>query len=136
MSKKGKFILGAAIGAGLGLLFAPKEGKELRKDLMNKFNELKDKCQNINSEDVKKGFEDKINEIKEELKDLDKEKVLKIAKEKGQNIVDKCEELCKKAAKEATPVIEKAANELKDKTVLVLESTIKKIEGSKEKATK
>ena len=32
----GKFLAGAAIGAGLGLLFAPKKGSELRKDLKNK----------------------------------------------------------------------------------------------------
>ena len=33
MGKKGlgKFILGAGIGAGLGLLFAPKAGSETRK---------------------------------------------------------------------------------------------------------
>ncbi len=29
----GKFVLGATVGAVLGLLFAPKSGKELRKDL-------------------------------------------------------------------------------------------------------
>ena len=40
MSKKnakkkntGKFVLGAAIGAAIGLLFAPKSGKEMRKEL-------------------------------------------------------------------------------------------------------
>ena len=36
MEKKsgfGKFLAGAAIGAGLGVLFAPKSGKETRKDI-------------------------------------------------------------------------------------------------------
>ena len=34
MSKKGlgKFIVGAGIGAAIGLIFAPKKGSELRKD--------------------------------------------------------------------------------------------------------
>ena len=38
MSKKGtgKFLLGGAIGAGIALLFAPKKGEELRKDLAEK----------------------------------------------------------------------------------------------------
>ena len=46
MSKKeklaglGKFALGAAIGGALGVLFAPKSGKETRQDLKNKLDEL------------------------------------------------------------------------------------------------
>ena len=39
MSKKsgvGKFIAGAVLGAGLGILFAPKKGSETRKDLKEK----------------------------------------------------------------------------------------------------
>ena len=38
MSKKGlrKFILGAGIGAGLGILFAPKKGSDTRKELKKK----------------------------------------------------------------------------------------------------
>ena len=41
MSKKrGRFLLGAGIGLGLGLLFAPKKGEETRRDLTKKLNEL------------------------------------------------------------------------------------------------
>ena len=42
MSKKGfgRFALGAGIGAGLGMLFAPKSGTELRSDLKKKIDEL------------------------------------------------------------------------------------------------
>ena len=49
MNKKGagKFVLGAAVGAGLGLLFAPKPGKELRKDLKNKMEELIKKAKEL-----------------------------------------------------------------------------------------
>ena len=38
MSKKGlgKFVAGAAVGAGLGILFAPKKGTEIRKELKEK----------------------------------------------------------------------------------------------------
>ena len=36
----GKFIAGAAIGAGLGILFAPRKGSETRAALKAKMNEL------------------------------------------------------------------------------------------------
>ena len=47
MSKKekkssgvGKFIAGAAVGATLGILFAPKSGKETRQDLKRLFDDF------------------------------------------------------------------------------------------------
>jgi gas vesicle protein len=36
------FLTGMAIGAGLGLLFAPRSGRELREDITEKANELAD----------------------------------------------------------------------------------------------
>ena len=78
MSKKGlgKFVAGAALGAGLGLLFAPKKGEDLRKDLKVKIDELVDKIKEIDKDDLKKEFDKKVKEIQKELKDLDKEIVL------------------------------------------------------------
>ena len=56
MSKKGlgKFVAGAALGAGLGLLFAPKKGEDLRKDLKVKIDELVDQIKEIDKDDLKK----------------------------------------------------------------------------------
>ena len=78
----GKFLAGAAIGAGLGLLFAPKKGSELRKDLKNKLDEIVGKAKEIDVEEVKNEFFQKVDEVKKGLEDLDKEKVLKIAKKR------------------------------------------------------
>ena len=55
MSKKGlgKFVLGAAIGAGIGLLFAPRSGKETRKILKDKMDDLVKKAKELDKEEVK-----------------------------------------------------------------------------------
>ena len=64
MSKKGlgKFVAGAAVGAGLGILFAPKKGTEIRKELKEKIDDLLDKIKSLDKEDIQKEFEQKINE--------------------------------------------------------------------------
>ena len=69
----GKFLLGAGIGVGLGILFAPKSGKETRADLKKKMDDLIEKARNVDIEEVKVTIEKKVNEIKEDLKNLDKE---------------------------------------------------------------
>ena len=130
-SGMGKFVLGAAVGAGLGLLFAPKKGSETRKDLKNKFDELVGKIKEIDVEEVKNEFFQKVDAIKAELENLDKEKVLKIAKKKGEDLKNKTEELLALAKEKGTPALEKAASELKDRTIDVLKEVINKLEASK-----
>ena len=88
----GKFIAGAAIGVGLGVLFAPKKGSETRAELKTKLNELYEKAKGLRSEDVKKYIENKIDDIKKSLDELDKEKVLAYAKQKAKQINEKTEE--------------------------------------------
>ena len=100
MSKKGtgKLILGAGIGAGLALLFAPKKGVELRADL------------------------------KKRIGDLDKEKVKKIATKKAKQLKKKTEELVEYAKEKGTPVLEKAATEVKKQAANVCREVLAKLE--------
>lgn len=132
----GKFIAGAAIGAGLGILFAPKKGSETRQELKAKFDELMEKAKNVDLGDIKDQIEEKINDIKKELEDLDKEKVIKIAKKKSREILKKADELVKLAIEKGTPVVQRITKEAKEKTVEVLEDIIFKLEKENTKTTK
>ena len=129
----GKFALGAVIGAGLGLLFAPKKGSETRKQLKEKMDELVGKVKEIKVDDVTELIEEKIEDLKKELKELDKEKVLKIAKEKAIVVKEKAQELVNLAVEKGTPVLKDAATEVKTKAISVAKETIERLEKNEKK---
>ena len=130
-NKKGglfKFVAGIGVGVGLGMLFAPKKGEELRKELKVKLEELLNKAKEIDVKEVAEDFMDRVNNLKKELEDLDKEKVLEIAKKKGEQLKVKATELVELAKEKGTPVLEKAANEVREKAILVTKEVLKKLE--------
>lgn len=126
----GKFVVGAALGAGLGILFAPKKGSETRELLKKKMTELTNHIRNIDVEEVKEEFEKKVNEIRMELVDLDKEKVLEIAKEKCNDLKVKTQELVELAKDKGTPVLRETAKDLLETVVKVSKETIKKLDNA------
>ena len=81
----GKFLAGAAVGAGLGVLFAPKSGKETRADIKKKIDEI--------IEQAKKQKAKKIQKKAEEL--------YKLAVEKGTPVLEKTTRELKEATAEA-----------------------------------
>ena len=135
MSKNGvgTFVTGVAVGAALGILFAPKKGSETREDLRELFEEIIGKIRDIDLQDVRDAVSAKIADIKKSLSELDKEKVLEIAKEKGMLLKEKCEDLIVFAKEKGIPAVEKTAKELKDKTVEVTKEVVKKLEERKAK---
>lgn len=132
----GKFALGALIGAGLGILFAPEKGSVTRRQLKDKLDELLNKAKEIDIDDIRIQLEDKIEEIRVELEDLDKEKALKIAKKKGKEIKTKCEELVNLAIEKGTPVLENAANDVREKAIEVVGDVLARLEEADKKAKK
>lgn len=136
MGKRGKFVLGALVGAGFGLLFAPKKGSEIRKELKVKFNELIDKAKEISVDDVTKTIELKISEIKDELNNLDREKVISAARKQASQIKDKAQELVDFAVEKGTPVLKDAALDVKEKAILVAKEAIDRLENGKKDTKK
>lgn len=136
MSKKsgiGKFIAGAAIGAGLGILFAPKSGEDTRKELKEKLDKMIEQAKNIDIEEVKKDITRRVEDIKMELVDLDKEKALEIAKKKGNELKEKAQELVDLAKEKGTPVLKKTANDVLDSVIKVSKDTQKKLAADTKK---
>ena len=129
----GKLFAGLAIGAGLGVLFAPKKGSETRTELKQKMDELLSKAKEIDANEVKENIEVKIEEIKAELKDLDKEKALKISKKQAKNIQEKAEDLVSYAVEKGTPVLEKTAEAVREKAIAVTKEVLNKLEREETK---
>lgn len=137
MSRRGigKFIAGVGIGVGIGMLFAPKSGEELRAELKVKAEDLIKKLKEVDFGEVKDNLIEKVQNLQEELKDLDKEKVLEIARIKAEQIKKGAEDIYKEAVKRGKPVVENAAKELKVKTIAVLNDIIAKLEEPEKKKT-
>ena len=116
---------------GLGLLFAPKSGKETRKDLSKMINDLYEKAKDIDVEEVKNAIIVKTKELENTIKDLDKETAKQLIVDKSKEVKIKAQELVDLAVEKGTPIVEKNAKEVKSKTAELLKNTAEKLEEPK-----
>lgn len=135
MSKKGlgKFIGGVALGAGLGLLFAPDKGENTRKVLSKKIEELINKVKEVDLDEVKDELMFRAESLQLELSNLNKENAKEYVKEKAVAIKEKAEELYKLAIEKGTPVVEKAADEVRKQALKVVKDVENKLEEKNKK---
>ncbi len=124
----GKFVAGAAVGLGLGVLFAPKSGDATRKELKAKLDDLVEQAKNVDVAEVKKTITRKVEDIKMDLVDLDKEKAMEIAKDKSEELKKKAQELVEYAKEKGTPTLKKTANDVLNNIIKISKETQKKLD--------
>lgn len=93
-------IVGGAVGAVVALLFAPKSGSELRKDISEKGEDLYDKAQTYFKRQVGEG-EDLVNEGR-----IRAERIVHSAREQADSLMSNAEQVLRDARSRAQSIKE------------------------------
>lgn len=83
------FVKGAVLGGLVVAFLTPKTGKEMREIAVKKLDELKDKANNIDMDDVRSSVFSKIEELKEMVQNSNSEDIMKRVFEEIQKLYDK-----------------------------------------------
>lgn len=130
MSKKRfrNFLCGFAIGTGIGILFAPKSGRETRKELKESLDKLVASIKDLDKEEIKDILILKITDIKTSLEELDKETILENAKDLVKKIKIKLGELKILVVNNTTPYVEACNEKFRESTINLLNKMVARLE--------
>ena len=130
MSKKRfrNFLCGFVIGTGIGILFAPKSGRETRKELKESLDKLVASIKDLDKEEIKDILILKITDIKTSLEELDKEAILENAKDLAKKIKIKLGELKILVVNNTTPYVEACNEKFRESTINLLNKTVARLE--------
>ncbi|MCD7807795.1 MAG: YtxH domain-containing protein [Erysipelotrichaceae bacterium] len=91
--KVGKFLVGLSIGVACGLLFAPKSGNELRKDIKDRSKKAYDDLKNMSKEDLEAKIGETIETVKKSVDEFDADEFKDSTKQRLNDLQTKLEEL-------------------------------------------
>ena len=111
------FLVGAIMGAFLGIMLTPKSGKRMRECFMDMMRGM--------DNDFKKSIKD----LEQDIMELDKEKSFKRAKEKSNTIIKKADELVDSAVKNGNSKLKKMAGDVQKKANIITESVLDNLES-------
>lgn len=115
-------------GATLGMMFAPKEGKELRKDAKKKVKEVADKAKNITDVDIKDSIKNALEVVSKKLEDLELEESKEKLTKKAGSIKKEIEKIIKDAKNIKDDVLENTAVKLKEQAEEKIQGIVNKLE--------
>lgn len=95
-------VVGGAVGAVVALLFAPKSGRELRRDIADRTEEVVDKAQQMFNKATAGGhsegaFDDVVNEGR-----IAAERIVSTARHQAENLMSNAEQVLRDAKNRAT----------------------------------
>ena len=117
------FLAGTVVGTALGVLFAPKSGKETREELKKMATKAKD----VDLDDIREFVVEKSADIEDKLSKLSKEKVLKDAKTRAKEIKKDISNLYDSIKDISEDVLQDSVKALKKKADSTIEKVLEKL---------